>query len=224
MMRRIENYSFTMRLLFDISTYDELRSFFCIYANTDHVNIPGTYKLIRSEIERAFKDAMVWVVLEQLSKIQKVGEDVVRMHESTLTRSRIVEKTKGGLYYSPTEVAQVYQDSDPKPYSSIKAEFLNSAMRKESGLVKEVVYDQIPHPFLNFPRKDFIDLPIFTAMYNRAKSLIDLQNRIEGTDLKDFIETILILDIESISHLERRSNEIVLKAGKLCKHVRRQLP
>lgn len=159
MLRRIENYSVSIRLLFNISTPDELRSFLCKYANNDLVTLPHTEKEILLVIKRAFHEGMVQIVQEQLVKIYRL--------------------TTGLEEFSA-----------------------------KSG----------------FSDKELVLLPIFQSLKNRVHSLVDIQQRIDSLEFGDMIETILLLDFEAIGSTSRRNVELILKAGKITKIVRRQLP
>jgi len=68
-------------------------------------------------------------------------------------------------------------------------------------------------------------LPIFSAIENRVKQLLKLQNLINLSkiDIKDAVDTLLILDIDSVSALDRKTFEIVMKAGRITRLVQKHL-
>jgi hypothetical protein len=67
-------------------------------------------------------------------------------------------------------------------------------------------------------------MPIWEALKNRVDSLTKLQNKIlKGATLKDMVETLLLVDIDSVSQLERNTFDIVVKTGQLTSIVAKHL-
>lgn len=65
------------------------------------------------------------------------------------------------------------------------------------------------------------ELPIFHAIKNRIGDLVKLQNPRMG--IREAFDTLLLVDIESTSQLDRGKLEVAVKAGKLMKQVRTHL-
>lgn len=74
-------------------------------------------------------------------------------------------------------------------------------------------------------RSELPILPIWQSIRNRCTGLLELQLKMDLSKitLKDAVDTILLLDLDSVSQQDRNSYEIVMKAGQLTQEVKKHL-
>jgi hypothetical protein len=74
-LSQISNFSFVMRILFNLSSYDERRKFFAKHLKEEIYMIP-TPSTIQSELDRVFGDGMNWMVFKAVKKIDTIFKDL----------------------------------------------------------------------------------------------------------------------------------------------------
>lgn len=158
MLSKVQLFSFTMRNIFGISTYDEVRKFFAVNSRSNDYVVAGPNAIL-SEMHRVFGNAMNWMVAQQVKRIEIIYKDLNKIN------------------------------------------------------------------IFGVDRLELPSLPIWHAIRNRVSSLSEMQLKMDLSKitLKDAVETILLLDLDAVSQQDRKSFEIVMKAGQLTQEVKKHL-